>query len=146
MQILAALANQIRKLMIAKDFTMSPQGKSWTADMGYPQFQKAVMPAITSFDRRVSTVANRWQPAPDDDNKIKSDSAKTLSDIALAPNPGNPYPVFQTLLKSHKYTQQELLRAMALLNQTDLRLKSTGQDAAMVLKKTVMDICGSQHR
>jgi hypothetical protein len=30
---------------------------------------------------------------------------------------------------------------MAGLNQTDLRLKSTGQDAAMVLKKTIMGIC-----
>ena len=31
---------------------------------------------------------------------------------------------------------------MLLLNRTDLRLKSTGQDATLVLKKTIMEICG----
>jgi DNA polymerase-3 subunit delta len=145
LQILAALANQIRRLVIAKDFSMSSQGKSWTAGMGYPQFQSAVMPAIISFDRQIRDISIAWQPSSEETKKSKSGGPKAGQDIALAPNPNNPYPVYQTLLKSEKYTQQELLRALVLLNQTDLRLKSTGQDASMVLNKTVMDICKS-HR
>ncbi len=141
LQILAALANQIRRLVIAKDFSMSPQGKSWTAGMGYPQFQNAVMPTIISFDRQVRDRSSAWQPSPEETKKGKSGGPKAGQDIALAPNPNNPYPVYQTLLKSEKYTQQELLKALVLLNQTDVRLKSTGQDASMVLNKTVMDIC-----
>lgn len=144
LQILAALANQIRKLLIAKDFTMSPQGGSWSPGMGYPQFQNTVMPAVVSFDQRVRDISIAWQPSSVAVKKGKAGEPKAGHDIALAPNPNNPYPVFQTLLKSEKYTRQELLRAMALLNRTDLRLKSTGQDAAMVLRKTVMDICGTE--
>ena len=74
----------------------------------------------------------------------KPSEPKTGHDVVLAPNAKNPYPVYQTLLKSEKYTLQELQKAMALLNQTDLRLKSSGQDATLVLDKAVIEICGAR--
>jgi DNA polymerase III subunit delta len=141
LQILAALANQFRKLLIAKTFAMSRQGKGWTAGMAYAQFQGSVMPDIAAFDRQIRDTSQGWQSSSEEMNKGKVGNPKGGHDIVLAPNANNPYPVYQTLLKSEKYSQEELLRAMALLNQADLRLKSSGQDAGLVLSKTVMDIC-----
>ena len=142
LQILTALANQIRRLLVAKDFTMSDQGKSWSAGMSYQQFQYSVMPAVQAFDNQIRDAAVQWQASAKAEGKPKTGGPKSSADITLAANPNNPYPVFQTLAKSEKYTRQELIDAMLLLNRTDLRLKSTGQDATLVLKKTIMEICG----
>ena len=144
LQILAALVNQIRKLMVAKSFTLSQQGKRWTAGMPYAQFQSGVMPAIAEFDRRIRETSLEWRSPAGEAKDGKSGTPKTGHDVVLAPNANNPYPVYQTLLKSEKYSLQELLKAMALLNRTDLRLKSSGQDAALVLDKAVMEICGTR--
>ncbi len=146
LQILAALTNQVRKLTIAKDFTMSGPGKHWRNGMSYQQFQHSVMPAIEAFDNQVRESANQWQEIAREDKKDKkgkSGATKANHDILVAPNPNNPYPIYQTLLKSEKYTQKELLWAMDVLNQTDVRLKSTGQNTAIVLEKSIMEICGS---
>jgi len=144
LQILSALANQIRKLMVAKSFALSRQGKRWTAGMPYAQFQSGVMPAIAEFDSWVRETSLKWQSCAVETQNGKSSEPKTGHDVVLAPNAKNPYPVYQTLLKSEKYTLQELLKAMALLNQADLRLKSSGQDATLVLDKAVIGICGAR--
>jgi DNA polymerase-3 subunit delta len=144
LQILAALANQIRKLLVAKSFALSRQGKRWTAGMPYAQFQSGVMPAIAEFDRWVRETSLEWRSCAAETRNGKPSEPKTGHDVVLAPNAKNPYPVYQTLLKSEKYTLQELQKAMALLNQTDLRLKSSGQDATLVLDKAVIEICGAR--
>jgi DNA polymerase III subunit delta len=141
LQILTALANQIRKLLVAKAFAMSRQGRPWSGGMAYAQFQSSVMPAIAEFDRQVHDTSSGWRPSAEETKKGKGAGPKAGHDIVLAPNANNPYPVYQTLLKSEKYSQEELLRAMMLLNQADVRLKSSGQDPVMVLSKTIMDIC-----
>jgi DNA polymerase III subunit delta len=142
LQILSALANQVRKLLVAKSFALSREGRCWRAGMAYPQFQSDVMPAIAEFDRRIRETSQGWQAATDETQDGKSGKPKNTHDLALAPNAGNPYPVYQTLLKSEKYSRQELVAALAVLSQADLRLKSTGQNAAMVLYKAAMEICG----
>jgi DNA polymerase III subunit delta len=141
LQILTALANQVRRLLVAKDFAGSSQGRRWSAAMSYQQFQHGMMPAIEDFDRQVGDQVEQWQASAPTQDKAKSGGAKKGADMALAPNPKNSYPVYQTLLKSEKYSRDELLDALVLLNRTDLRLKSTGQDTAIVLKKAIIDIC-----
>jgi DNA polymerase III subunit delta len=144
LQILSALANQIRKLLVAKSFVLSRQGKCWAAGMAYAQFKSGVMPAIAEFDRQIRDMSLGWRASADEAKDGKAGEPKTGHDIVLAPNANNPYPVYQTLLKSEKYTRQELLTAMALLSQADVRLKSSGQDAALVLNKAIMNICGAR--
>ena len=51
LQILSALANQVRKLLVAKDFVHSQWGQPWTSGVSYPLFQKRVMPGIQAFDQ-----------------------------------------------------------------------------------------------
>ncbi len=144
LQILAALANQMRKLLVAKDFTCSQWGRQWIRGMAYPQFQKDIMPAIQAYDQHVRELAAAWHEVPDNPDKKAKAKKEKAPDVALAPNPGNAYPVYQTVLKSEKYTFDEILNAMGTLSQADIRLKSTGQDPAMVIKKTIMDICGQE--
>ena len=146
LQILAALANQIRRLLVAKDFAASEQGRGWSAGMSYHQFQSMVMPAIQAFDQQTQETVAAWWTASKGQAKGKTGSSKANSETALAPNPKNPYPVYQTMLKSERFSQPELVRCLEVLNRTDLRLKSSGQDATIVLNKTILDICGSQGR
>jgi DNA polymerase-3 subunit delta len=144
LQILTALANQIRKLMIAKIFTQSPHGRSWHGGISYAHFQAEVLPALQSYDAHVSEQVNGWKAAAGQPSETKGKQAgkKDASDLALASNPANPYPIYQTLLKSENYAREELVRALAYLSEADLRLKSTGPDAAALMKTVVMAICG----
>lgn len=139
LQLLAAIANQIRKLLVAKDFAESQLGREWNAGVSYQQFQQRVLPAIQAYD---DDVERRLLPWPAASKKPKSTAGKAAgSDTRLAPSPKNPYPIYQTLLKSGNFTRQELIAAMGLLNEADVRLKSTGQDPALVIKKLIVDIC-----
>jgi DNA polymerase III subunit delta len=140
LQILAALANQIRKLLLAREFIASEQGrKSWRSGLSFQQFQADVMPAIQSFDKRLSEQVSRWGSTGGEPG-----AKKEANDLAIASNPGNAYPIFQTLLKSEKFKPRELIQALTELNQADIRLKSTAQDPALLIKRLVMKII--EHR
>jgi len=52
----------------------------------------------------------------------------------------NPYVLFKALPQTRKYTLAELVRAMDLLLECNQRLISSGQDAAMVLQRTLVEI------
>ena len=141
-QILAALVNQIRKLLVAKDFTRSQWGQPWRPGLSYSLFQKRVMPGIQDFDRHNLEQIALWD-GPLSDAENPGAAKRKTSGVVLAPNPKNAYPVFQTVRKSEKFSLDELITAMQLLNQGDLKLKSSPQEQGMVLKKMVMTICGS---
>lgn len=143
LQILSAITNQIRKLIVARDFLMSPHGRSWRPGLTYPQFQKAAMPGIQAFDAQMQQQAETWQEgqAVESSGKGKKGAKKGNIELALAPNPGNAYPVYQTILKAEKFSLRELVQTMADLSDADARLKSSGQDAILLIKRLVMTIC-----
>lgn len=148
LQILSALANQMRKLLVAKSFTAGEYGSNWVRGMTYPQFQKTVMPAIMAYDDHSREQTAGWHEALIKREEKGRDKKREIQDVALAANPKSPYPVYKTLVKSDNYTMEELVQSLGLLNRADLRLKSTGQDAAMVVRKTIMEICtktGAHH-
>lgn len=142
LQILSALANQIRKLLIAKDFTQSDAGRIWSSGVSYHQFQQQVMPIIQAHDDQIQQRIEQWQAseAANTSSALKKSAAETR----IAQNPRNPYPVYQTFVKSDRFTRRSLVAALFRLNQADLTLKSSGQDAALVLKSLVLEICGDQ--
>ncbi len=140
LQILSALANQIRKLMMAKDFAQSESGRIWTAGMSYHQFQHQVLPAVEAYDDQNWQRIEQWHASNDDETS--SEVKKSAAETRIAPNPKNPYPVYQTLVKSDRFTRRSLAAALFRLNQADLTLKSSGQDAALVLQSLVLEICG----
>jgi DNA polymerase-3 subunit delta len=111
LQVLAVVTNQVRKLILAKDFIRSKSGGSWRKDLSYGGFKKMILPELEKRE-------------PD-----------FLTDNA------HPYAVYMTLKHSHNYTPEELMGAMELLLDTDIRLKSSGQNAKMVLEHAVLGIC-----
>lgn len=115
LQVLSAAANQIRKLMLAKNFSRGGHAGTWRKDLSYQAFQKNVLPQL---------------------QKCESD--------LLAGNT-HPYPVYMTLRNSENYTLEELAEALETLLDADLRLKRSGQDPKMVLERAIFRICGGSN-
>lgn len=143
LQILSALANQVRKLLVAKDFANCEYGRSWNRSMAYQQFQKTVMPDIQAYDAHNSQQVSQWDAvdANKSNNKKKGEGKGSGFDLALASNPGNAYPVYQTLLKSENFTITELVDLMMRLNASDMNLKRSGHDAVLLIRHLVMSMC-----
>jgi len=144
LQALAAVTNQIRKLLVAKDFTASAAGAAWHPACTYPQFQKIVMPAVVAFDRELIERIDAWEAALADESaegKKKKKSAKAGTDLQLARTPGNPFPVYQTLKKADRFSRAELLHALEAASAADLKLKSSVLHPRLILERLVWQIC-----
>lgn len=143
LQILAAIANQVRRLLLAKDFAESSWGAAWHASGSYPQFQKNGMPAVVQFDRERFARIEAWEggsaDAPAEGSKRKK--AKVSTDLQLARNPASPFPVFQVLKKSERFSREELLRALEELSEADVRLKSSSLHPRLILERVVWQLC-----
>ncbi|UCD80909.1 MAG: hypothetical protein JSW26_05625 [Desulfobacterales bacterium] len=154
LQVFAALINQVRKLLLVKDFVESPYGREWQAACPYDYFQKRVMPAIAEYDRDLLDHLNGWQAMLDMDDapqatpsaakKTKKKKAKAGTDLLIAKNPNNPYPIYLLLKKSERFSKEELINAFETLNTADTQLKSGGQNPRLVLEKVVLEICKVQ--
>ncbi|MBW2592339.1 MAG: hypothetical protein JRE58_04935, partial [Deltaproteobacteria bacterium] len=143
LQILAALANQVRRLTIVKDFTASAQGGTWNKGMSYNQFQSQVMPLIQAYDKTLLECIAQWntdRSGPGEGRKTKK-AAKPTSDLVIAKNPRSPYPLYLLLKNSEKFILRELLDAMGYLSAADVKLKSTGQNPKLILEDVLFKIC-----
>jgi DNA polymerase-3 subunit delta len=141
LQLLAAVANQIRRLLLAKDFIVRDQRRSWSARMTFPQFKAGPFKAVQADDAAAASRAQVWDALLNPSvggNKRKKGSA---SDLVLAKNPKSPFPVFQTLKKADNFSIEELTAAMIALSRTDVQMKSTGQDPRMLLETFLMGLC-----
>jgi DNA polymerase-3 subunit delta len=139
LQILSAMANQIRKLLLVKAFAQSEPGRIWSPGISYHQFRDQVLPAIQTYDRQVEEQIEQWQPSGEAD--FSAEDRKSAAQMRIAPNPKNPYPVYQTFVKSERFTHRALITALLGLSRADLALKSTGRDATIVLQSLVLKIC-----
>jgi DNA polymerase-3 subunit delta len=143
LQVLTAMTNQIRKLMVIKDFQASKYGSTWHPGTSYDQFRQKVIPSIVMYDEELiekmafynEAVKGRFDPM---DSKKKK---KPATDLVIVKNPNNPYPVFQQFLKSKKYSKQDLFSAFEILSAADVKLKTTGQSPLVVLEEAIFNIC-----
>lgn len=149
LQILAAVANQVRRLMLAKDFAQSEQATGWHAGLSFNAFQQSVMPAIVAYDQELLNLLEGWDNSSSSGEDVDKKDArskvkkkkKTQTDLLLARNPKNAYPVYQLMKKSERYSKTELLAAVGLLNETDAQLKLSGQDPKLILERLVFRLC-----
>ncbi len=148
LQVLTAITNQIRKLMITRGFLESSSGGAWQAGMGFDRFKSQILPLVVKHDETVIRQVQAHQMAFKGDGEISRQdtktSPKTATDLIIAKNPNNPYPVYQQFLRSDKYTTAELCRALDCLHQADVKLKTTGQSPVLVLEELVLKICEKQ--
>ena len=158
LQALSAISNQIRKVLLAKDFADSPRGKKvWNSRMTYANFQTAVMPEIQKYDEELLSCLEKWgnmlakKTAPDTlgtisggkKKKAKKEKAKPKpsTDLLMMKNPRSPYPVYLMMKKSEKFTSEELIRAIESLSETDMKLKTANQNPKLVLEEVILRIC-----
>ena len=150
LQIIAAVTNQIRKLLVARGFIESTHGRSWHSGIQYGQFKSSIMPAVQKYDRDILNQLQEWDDTlskKKEMNKSRSEKVgkkkkkPTATDLVIAKNSQNPYPVYQILLKSEKFTTNELIAAFEKLSEADLRLKSTRQSQKLVLEQAILGIC-----
>jgi DNA polymerase-3 subunit delta len=152
LQILAAVVNQVRRLTLAKDFAESKQATGWHAGLSFNVFQQSVMPAIVAYDQELLKILKDWEnpvaPSGGIDktpDRYKGKKKKKIqTDLVLARNPKNAYPIYQLMKKSERYSKTELLAAVGLLNETDAQLKLSGQDPKLILERLVFKLCHLQ--
>jgi DNA polymerase-3 subunit delta len=151
LQLIAAMTNQIRKLLNMKGFVESPQGCVWQKGSQYHYFQNQVLPSLIKYDELLSEQLSRWEnyfvKTDQKSNHKKGNGGKNapVSDLYLAKNPKNPYPIYQTLKKSDNFSLKELKSAMNCLFQADIGLKSTGQSPRRILENVLFKICTADH-
>jgi len=126
LQILKSFENLIRKLIFVKCFTQQFYQNSNMSlkRMNFNSFKQVVLPKIVVHDERTK-------------DSIEGKS----NDLLLAPNPNNAYPVFQTFLKSEKFSLNELSQALFFLSDIDYRLKSSSFDAKTAIESFIINIC-----
>jgi DNA polymerase-3 subunit delta len=152
LQILAAVANQVRRLTLAKDFAESKQASDWHHGLSFNAFQQNVMPAIVAYDQELLKILEGWENPVSSSGDVDKTPArgkgkkkkKIQTDLLLARNPKNAYPVYQLMKKSERYSKTELLEAVGLLNETDAQLKLSGQDSKLILERLVFKLCHRQ--
>ena len=141
LQLLAAVANQLRRLLLAKEYTVRDGGRSWSDHMAFPQFKTGSFKDVLARDEALAGLQQSWDGMLRSDGTEKGRKKTASSDLVLAKNPRSPFPVFQTLKKAQNYTLEELTAGMIRLNDTDRRMKSTGQDPRMLLEAQLIGLC-----
>lgn len=143
LQILATIVNQLRRLILAKDFVVSlPQGR-WQGNMDFNRFRTSIMPLIKEHDKRTAdqTLARETALTDPPQEGKKEKKIKAETDLVLAKNPNSPYPVYLLLVNSNRYTREELINAYNMAYHADIRLKSTGENPKLVLDDLLIRIC-----
>jgi len=154
LQALAGLANQIRRLLLVKGFIESSYGDDWDywIGLGYlkgewptADFKNYVIPAIQEHDRALLDQIKSWENQEIDDQsstkKKKKKTDKWMSDFVIVKNPNSPIPVYKLLKNSERFTKNELISALEILSEADVRLKSTGQNPKLILEQAIIKIC-----
>lgn len=142
LQILAALVNQVRKLLVMRDFLESPHGSAWKKGIPYNAFQSAVIPAIKAYDAELTATLADWetQIAPGTDKKGKAAAKAPSSDLLILKNQKSPYPVYLLLQRAERFTTGELLAGLERLADADRRLKSSGGNPKIILETALIGI------
>lgn len=147
LQILKTLENQTRKLLAIKCFTTGLNtgraGGPSLKHMQFNTFKQMLLPAIIDWDANTlkTDEENTSLFMVGDDTNEKKPAKLPANDLLLAPNPKNPYPIFQNFLKSENFALEELTHALSALADLDYRIKSSGVDAATGLENFIMALC-----
>lgn len=141
LQVLTAIANQVRKLTVIRDFLDSRHGKTWQKGIPFQTFKDRVVPAVLTYDADLveqSAQRDALLKEPSEDKKTKA--GKPSSELLIGPDPRNLYPAFKTFEKAARYSMKELVAAFALLHETDRRLKSSA-DPQLALEHLIISLC-----
>ena len=115
LMILAMIVREIRLITYAKLLLSSGKLTGYRAGMDYPQFQRNLHPIVKQWGQ----------------------SEGGSPELAKM----HPYGLYNTLKNSAGFTLDECLGFMERLLETDLAMKSTGQDAKLLLEGLLIRLC-----
>ncbi len=129
LQILKALANQVRKLFAAKSFVQAANvnnSSPWYTGQDFNTFKQVTLPVMQEYESRLSK---------------ETENLGKATDLLLISNPKNPYPVYQTLKKSDNFSFEELKSALGDISDIDHQMKSSSADSELLLKNFIVTTC-----
>lgn len=144
-QILAALHNQLRKMILARNF-LDQTGVD-VARMDFDTFRNQVVPKLIYYEDALNRHYREWQGRmePPQSQTRKDGTGKAPSggrikdaEARLMKTGQNPYPVFLLLKRVQVFSMERLIQWMRLLGEADDRLKSGTLDAKAVLEYVVI--------
>ncbi len=143
LQLLAGAINFMRRLLVIKAFADQHAHGVLQADISYNVFRDRAMPLIQKHDEELKAHLMTWeQTLLDLEGSQQGPSKQRMgTDLLIAPNPKNAYPVYKLFQKAMAFSIRELYWALKTLSQTDILLKSSGQPPHSVLTNAVVKIC-----
>jgi DNA polymerase III delta subunit len=112
LQLLASLATEIRRLLVAREFIHDHLGNGLNPHISYGSFQKTVLPVV----------------------KEKTEKESPLARL-------HPFALHKTMVRSINYQAEELIKSLHLLFKADITLKSTGLAERAVMEGLIVNLC-----
>ena len=112
LQIIASLATEVRRLLLAREFIEDHLSGSLDPSISYGRFQKTVLPIV----------------------KENTEKGSPLGSM-------HPFALHKTLVRSRANQTSELINALLHLFRADLTLKSSGIAERVVMESLVMKLC-----
>ena len=112
LQLLASLANELRRLLMAREFIEEHLAGSLDPNISYGGFQKTILPVV----------------------KAKSDKGSPVATL-------HPFALHKTMVRSTTFQIAELVGWLQYLFDTDLTLKSSGLPERAVMEELIIKLC-----
>jgi len=143
LQLLTAAINQVRRLIVIRHFASASAGGVWQTGMSYNTFRDQVMPLIQTHDTALKEQLADWNRSLAGDQEVVGEPKKRPvgTDLMIAPNPNNAYPVYKLMQRAVTFQAAELLDALKVLGRADMYLKSSGQPSRSILVDAILKIC-----
>ena len=113
----AMVTREVRFLLHAKLLLDSGRLKNFSVNMEFGRFQKTVYPSL----------------------KPGAGDGEGQADLVFQ----HPFVVFQALKNADRFTRAELAGYLEMLVRIDLALKSTGQDARLLIERFLLVVCSA---
>ena len=145
LQIVSALANHFRKILVIREFMDHSAEGSYRRAMPFSLFQSQVMPRVKAHDEALTVEILSWRRDPEKDTtasktKKKKKKKKPSTDLVIAPNPRNAYPVYKLFEKAERFSGKTIFRALEKISEADVMLKGSGLQADIILDRLVVEI------
>jgi DNA polymerase-3 subunit delta len=112
LQLLASLANEFRRLLVAREFIDEHLAGKLDPNISYGGFQKTILPVV----------------------KEKSDKESPVATL-------HPFALHKTMVRSTTFQTEELVGSLQHLFATDLTLKSSGTPEGAVMEGLIIRLC-----
>lgn len=143
LQMIAAAANHLRKLIIIREFLDHSVGNTFNSATSFNLFRSNIMPLVKQHDEALKNELEEWQAWGTLEGVVKKGkkkAKKNVTDMLIAPNPNNPYPVYKLFQKAQGIAGDRMIASMACLGEADSMLKSSRQPSEVILEWAVIRI------